>query len=338
MSQTVLVTGGCGYIGSHVLVELLTKGYTTIVVDNLVNSSRISLKRVTSITGKDINFIEEDICNYQAMDQIFATYKPYALIHLAGLKAVAESVRKPQIYYHNNVSGTINLINAALKYNCHKFVFSSSATVYDHRENMPLVESAKTAPSNPYGHTKLINEQILTDTAKHKPQFKVAILRYFNPIGAHPSGTIGENPNDIPNNLMPYITQVAVGKLDKVHIFGNDYPTPDGTGVRDYIHISDLALGHLKALQALDNNNLFTVNLGTGKGYSVLEVINAAAIAANKKIPYVFTSRRAGDVATCYSDPSAAKQLLNWEAKLSLEQMCHDAWQWQKNNPQGYQI
>lgn len=334
----ILVTGGAGYIGSHTVVELQTAGYDVIIVDNLVNSSRKVLERVEKITGKPVKFYEADIRDEQAMNEIFDQEKIDSVIHFAGLKAVGESVAKPVEYYTNNVAGTLTLIDVMRKHNVKNIVFSSSATVYGSPAFIPITEECpKGQCTNPYGWTKSMLEQILTDVQFADKEWNVILLRYFNPIGAHKSGTIGENPNGIPNNLMPYITQVAVGKLKELGVFGNDYDTPDGTGVRDYIHVVDLALGHVKAIEKIQENpGLKVYNLGTGKGYSVLDIVKNFEEATGVKIPYVIKDRRPGDIATCYSDASLAKKELGWEAKRDLKEMCEDSWRWQSNNPQGY--
>jgi len=332
-----LVTGGAGYIGSHTLVELSDAGVDFIVLDNLSNSNLEAIKRVEQIIGKDIKFIKGDIRDKELLDEIFRAYDIDSVIHFAGLKAVGESVEQPIKYYDNNVAGTITLLKAMQEANCKTIVFSSSATVYGNPKTNPIKEDFEVgATTNPYGTSKYMIENILKDLKISDKEFKIAILRYFNPIGAHESGLIGEDPNDIPNNLMPYISQVAVGKLDYLRVFGNDYDTHDGTGVRDYIHVVDLANAHVKALQALNKNSFIIVNLGTGKGYSVLDMVKSFEKVNNIKIPYKIVQRRAGDIATCYADPSLAKELLDWEAKRDLEQMCKDTWNWQSKNPNGY--
>lgn len=334
----VLVTGGCGYIGSHTVVELLEAGHEVSVVDNLVNSSSESLVRVSIITGKTISFYKEDIRNRDALKEIFEKEKPEAVIHFAGLKAVGESVEKPLMYYDNNITGTITLLDVMNETGVKNMVFSSSATVYGNPESVPIGEDAKTYTTNPYGRTKLMIEKMLTDISAADPAWNVMLLRYFNPIGAHESGMIGEDPKGIPNNLLPYVAQVAAGKLEKVNVFGNDYNTPDGTGVRDYIHVVDLAKGHVKALEKIVcNPGLKIYNLGTGKGYSVLEIISAFQKACQKEIPYVITGRRAGDVDSCYAKPELAKKELGWEAEYGIEKMCADLWNWQSRNPDGYE-
>lgn len=333
----ILVTGGAGYIGSHTVLLLLENGYDVVVVDNLCNSSKESLKRVKELTGKDVKFYENDINDFEAMDKIFSENDIFAVIHFAGLKAVGESVKIPLKYYENNLSGTFTLLEAMKKNNVKKIVFSSSATVYGDPERVPITEDMKLGATNPYGRTKLFLEQILSDVYVADNEFSVSLLRYFNPIGAHESGRIGENPRGIPNNLMPYITQVASGKLEKLSVFGDDYDTHDGTGVRDYIHVMDLAWGHIKAIEYIkDKTGVFVHNLGTGTGYSVLDIVKAFEKANGLKIPYVIAHRRPGDIATCYADPSKAKNELGWEAKRGIEDMCRDSWNWQKNNPMGY--
>lgn len=333
----ILVTGGAGYIGSHTVLLLLENGYDVVVVDNLCNSSKESLKRVKELTGKDVKFYENDINDFEAMDKIFSENDIFAVIHFAGLKAVVESVKIPLKYYENNLSGTFTLLEAMKKNNVKKIVFSSSATVYGDPERVPITEDMKLGATNPYGRTKLFLEQILSDVYVSDNEFSVSLLRYFNPIGAHESGRIGENPRGIPNNLMPYITQVASGKLEKLSVFGDDYDTHDGTGVRDYIHVMDLAWGHIKAIEYIkDKTGVFVHNLGTGTGYSVLDIVKAFEKANGLKIPYVIAPRRPGDIATCYADPTKAKNELGWEAKRGIEDMCRDSWNWQKNNPMGY--
>ena len=335
----ILVTGGAGYIGSHTCVELQQNGYDVAVIDNLSNSSEESLKRVAKITGKEVPFYKVDILDKEEMDKVFTKEKPDAVIHFAGLKAVGESVEKPYEYYNNNIAGTLCLIDVMRKHNVKNIIFSSSATVYGDPAIIPITEECpKGVCTNPYGWTKWMLEQILTDIQKADPEWNVVLLRYFNPIGAHESGTIGENPNGIPNNLMPYITQVAVGKLKELGIFGNDYDTPDGTGVRDFIHVVDLAKGHVKALAKIkDKSGLNIYNLGTGVGYSVLDVVKNFEEATGVKVPYVIKPRRAGDIATCYSDASKAKKELGWVAEKGIKEMCADSWRWQKNNPNGFE-
>ena len=336
--MAILVTGGAGYIGSHTVVELQNAGYDVVVLDNLSNASEKSLKRVEKITGKPVKFYEADIRDRKALEEIFDKEDIDSCIHFAGLKAVGESVVKPWEYYENNISGTLTLLDVMRKHNAKNIIFSSSATVYGDPAQIPITEECpKGQCTNPYGWTKSMLEQILTDIQKADPEWNVVLLRYFNPIGAHKSGTIGENPNGIPNNLMPYITQVAVGKLKELRVFGNDYDTPDGTGVRDYIHVVDLAKGHVKALKKLkDHSGLSIYNLGTGKGYSVLDIVKNFEAATGVKIPYVITPRRPGDIATCYSDATKAKEELGWEAENGIREMCEDSWRWQSNNPNGY--
>ena len=335
----ILVTGGAGYIGSHTCVELQQNGYDVAVIDNLSNSSEESLKRVAKITGKEVPFYKVDILDKEEMDKVFTKEKPDAVIHFAGLKAVGESVEKPYEYYNNNIAGTLCLINVMRNHNVKNIIFSSSATVYGDPAIIPITEECpKGVCTNPYGWTKWMLEQILTDIQKADPEWNVVLLRYFNPIGAHESGTIGENPNGIPNNLMPYVTQVAVGKLKELGIFGNDYDTPDGTGVRDFIHVVDLAKGHVKALAKIkDKSGLNIYNLGTGVGYSVLDVVKNFEEATGVKVPYVIKPRRAGDIAICYSDASKAKRELGWVAEKGIKEMCADSWRWQKNNPNGFE-
>lgn len=335
--MNILVTGGAGYIGSHTCVELLNAGENVIVVDNLANSKEASLRRVQALTGRSLTFHKVDLRDKPALDAVFAATPIDAVVHFAGLKAVGESVEKPLHYYHNNVTGTLILCDVMRAYGVKKIVFSSSATVYGDPDRVPITEDASLGATNPYGRTKWMIEEILRDLHRADPAWDIALLRYFNPVGAHPSGRIGEDPSGIPNNLLPYITQVAVGKLDKLSVFGGDYPTSDGTGVRDYIHVVDLALGHLRALDKLTTDpGVVTYNLGTGQGYSVLEVIKAFERASGKKIPYRITERRPGDVATSYADPSKAERELGWQAVRDIEEMCADAWRWQSKNPNGY--
>ncbi len=334
----VLVTGGVGYIGSHTCVELLNLGYEVVVLDNLSNSNEESLNRVKNITGKGLTFYQADLLDRHAINEIFEKETIGSVIHFAGLKAVGESVKKPLEYYHNNITGTLNLCDVMRKHNVKNIVFSSSATVYGTPKTVPIKEDFPLSTTNPYGSTKLMLEQILTDLNISDPTWNVILLRYFNPIGAHESGTIGEDPKGIPNNLVPYITQVAVGKLECLSVYGDDYDTVDGTGVRDYIHVVDLALGHVKAIEKLkENKGVLVYNLGTGKGYSVLEMVKSFEKASGKKIKYEIKARRAGDIATCYADVTKAKIELDWEATRGLEQMCEDSWRWQKNNPNGYE-
>lgn len=334
----ILVTGGAGYIGSHTCVELLNAGYEVVILDNFYNSSPEVLNRIEELTGKKFDFYECDIRDRNGLDKVFSEQKIDAVIHFAGLKAVGESVAKPLEYYENNVGGTVTLCEAMRDAGCKKIVFSSSATVYGMNNPSPLKESMQIGgTTNPYGTTKYMIELILQDLYTSDKDWSIALLRYFNPIGAHESGRIGENPNGIPNNLMPYITQVAVGKLDHLNVFGNDYNTPDGTGVRDYIHVVDLALGHIKAVEKIaDESGVNIYNLGTGIGYSVLDVVKAFEKASGMPIKYEIVPRRPGDLETCYSDPSKAKSELGWVAERGLEKMCEDSWRWQKNNPKGY--
>lgn len=337
--MNILVTGGAGYIGSHTVVELQNAGHNVVVIDNLSNSKAKSLNRVTEITGKKVDFFEIDIRDFNALDSLLNKYDFDCCIHFAGLKAVGESVQKPLEYYNNNVCGTVTLLRALNKHNCKNIIFSSSACVYGNPEIIPITENCpKGNCTNPYGATKSMIEDIMMDLYKSDSNWNIVLLRYFNPIGAHQSGKIGENPNGIPNNLMPYITQVAVGKRDELSVFGNDYDTPDGTGVRDYIHVIDLARGHVCALNAIKENcGLEIFNLGTGYGYSVLDVVNAFEKINGLKIPYVIKPRRAGDVPVCYADASKAEKILKWHAEFNLEDMCRDSWNWQKNNPNGYE-
>ncbi len=336
--MAILVTGGAGYIGSHTVVELQNAGYEVVIVDNLVNSSEKVLERVEKITGKPVKFYKVDIQDADGLNEVFEKENIDSCIHFAGLKAVGESVAKPLEYYTNNIAGTLTLVDVMRKHGVKNIVFSSSATVYGNPAFVPITEECpKGVCTNPYGWTKSMLEQILTDIQNADKEWNVILLRYFNPIGAHKSGTIGENPNGIPNNLMPYITQVAVGKLEKLGVFGDDYDTPDGTGVRDYIHVVDLAQGHVKAIEKIkENPGCRVYNLGTGKGYSVLDIVKNFEAANGVPIPYVIKDRRPGDIATCYSDASLAKEELGWEAQYDLKEMCEDSWRWQKNNPQGY--
>lgn len=336
--MTILVTGGAGFIGSHTVVELQNAGYDVIVLDNLINASEKSLERVEKITGKKIPFYKADILDRDALEKIFTGNKIDAVIHFAGLKAVGESVHKPWEYYENNIAGTLTLVDVMRKHNVKNIIFSSSATVYGDPAFIPITEECpKGQCTNPYGWTKSMLEQILSDIQFADQEWNVILLRYFNPIGAHKSGTMGENPNGIPNNLMPYVTQVAVGKLKELGIFGNDYNTHDGTGVRDYIHVVDLARGHVKALAKIQEKaGLKVYNLGTGTGYSVLDIVKNFEEATGVKIPYVIKERRAGDIDSCYADPAKAKAELGWEAEYGIKEMCEDAWRWQKNNPNGY--
>ncbi|MED9807090.1 MAG: UDP-glucose 4-epimerase GalE [Lachnospiraceae bacterium] len=336
--MAILVTGGAGYIGSHTVIELQNAGYDVVVMDNLSNSSEVALERVQEITGKPLTFYKADILDREATEEIFSKEKIEAVIHFAGLKAVGESVQKPWEYYNNNITGTLILLDVMRKHNVKNIIFSSSATVYGEPEKVPVTEETpKGSCTNPYGWTKSMLEQILTDIQKADPSWNVILLRYFNPIGAHKSGKIGENPNGIPNNLMPYITQVAVGKLPKLGVFGNDYPTPDGTCIRDYIHVLDLATGHVKALERLKKNaGLDIYNLGTGIGYSVLDVIHNFEAATGITIPFEFKPRRAGDIPVNYSNADKAWKELGWKAQYGIKEMCEDSWRWQSNNPNGY--
>jgi len=333
----ILITGGAGYIGSHACVELLEAGYEIVVVDNFVNSKPAVLKRIEEITGRRFRFYKVDIRDREGLRKVFDENEIGAVVHFAGLKAVGESVAYPLAYYHNNVAGTIVLCQVMQEYGVKKMVFSSSATVYGHPDKVPIKEDFPLKPVNPYGRTKFMIEEILKDVYEADNTWGISLLRYFNPVGAHPSGRIGEDPNGIPNNLMPYITQVAVGKREKLNVFGGDYPTPDGTGVRDYIHVVDLAKGHLLALEkVIRERGVSVYNLGTGRGYSVLEVVKAFAKVNGIKIPYVITDRRPGDIAVCYADTEKAYRELGFKAERNLEDMCRDAWNWQKRNPEGY--
>jgi UDP-glucose 4-epimerase len=333
----VLVTGGAGYIGSHTVLELLNAGHEVCVVDNLCNSSMESLRRVEELSGKSVDFRKIDILDKDALTNVVRGAGFDSVIHFAALKAVGESVSQPLRYYHNNMTGTLVLCEVMQSEGVKNIVFSSSATVYGDPHKVPITEDFPLQATNPYGRTKLMMEYILTDLNVADPSFNVALLRYFNPIGAHESGRIGEDPNGIPNNLLPYVSQVAVGLREKVSVFGNDYPTPDGTGVRDYIHVVDLAIGHLRALEKLEQSpGIITCNLGTGRGYSVLEMIKAMEKASGKTIPYEIVARRPGDIAECYADPTFAEKELGWKAERGIEDMCRDAWRWQSQNPQGY--
>jgi UDP-glucose 4-epimerase len=335
--MTILVTGGAGYIGSHTCIELLEAGYQILVVDNLCNSSEESLQRVQRITNKPLVFKKVDLLDKSALQEVFRISDIEAVIHFAGLKAVGESVEVPLQYYHNNITGTLLLCDVMAEFGVPNIVFSSSATVYGDPLTVPISEEFPVKPTNPYGWTKLMIEQILEDLQAANPEMNVGVLRYFNPVGAHPSGLIGEAPSGIPNNLMPFISQVAVGKLEKLSVFGDDYDTPDGTGVRDYIHVVDLSRGHLAALDKLNSNpGVVMYNLGTGRGYSVFELVDAFQKASNKEIPYQVKGRRAGDIAMSYANPQKANKELNWKAELGIEDMCVDTWRWQSNNPEGY--
>ena len=336
--MAILVTGGAGYIGAHVCVELLEAGHSVVVADNYSNSREAVLSRVEQITGKALRGYRVDLLDRDGLEDIFRKENIEAVIHLAGLKAVGESVRMPLNYYHTNLTGTFHLCSVMRQYGVKKLVFSSSATVYGVPERVPLTEDMRLDAVNPYGRTKLMLEQILTDLGTSDPEWSIALLRYFNPIGAHSSGTIGEDPKGTPNNLMPYITQVAVGKRDKLQVYGNDYPTVDGTGVRDYIHVVDLAKGHLAALTHVkEHSGVEAFNLGTGRGYSVLEIVRAFTDASGVQVPYEIVDRRPGDVAMCYADPSKAEKVLGWRAEKGIEAMCADSWRWQSSNPNGYE-
>ena len=337
--MTILITGGAGYIGSHTALELLNEGYDVVVFDNLSNSSQESLRRVEELTGKQVCFYEGDVQDEDALRAMFKEQKIDAVIHCAALKAVGESVQKPLEYYQNNISGTLTLLKVMREVGVKNIVFSSSATVYGSPEEMPITEACpKGQCTNPYGWTKSMMEQIMSDVQKADPSWNVILLRYFNPVGAHKSGRIGEDPKGIPNNLMPYISQVAVGKLEKLGVFGNDYDTPDGTGVRDYIHVVDLAIGHVKAINYIFTDpGLDVINLGTGQGYSVLDMVKAFSRACGKEIPYEIKPRREGDIAMCYADPSKAARVLGWKAERGLDEMCEDTWRWQSQNPGGYE-
>ena len=338
----VLVTGGAGFIGSHTVVQLLEGGYQVVIVDDLSNSSAVAVDRVKTIVGdeaaKNLTFYEANVLDRDAMNKIFDTHQIDRVIHFAGFKAVGESVSKPVEYYHNNIENTLVLIDIMRNHGCKSIIFSSSSTVYGDPDNPPVTEEDPKKPAtNPYGWTKWMIEQILMDVHTADPEWDVVLLRYFNPIGAHKSGRIGEDPNGVPNNLMPYITQVAIGKRPQLQVYGDDYDTPDGTGVRDYIHVVDLALGHVKAVEkCAKKNGVDIYNLGTGVGYSVLDVVHAFEKASGEKIPYQVTDRRPGDIATCYSDPSKAAKELGWKAERGIEEMCEDSWRWQKQNPNGY--
>ena len=335
--MAILVTGGAGYIGSHTVVQLLENNQEVVIVDDFSNSDPVVLERIKELTGKDFTFYELNLLEKEKLQDVFEKHAIEAVIHFAGFKAVGESVAEPLMYYHNNITGTLVLLEVMKEFDVKKIVFSSSATVYGMDNEAPITEDMPTSATNPYGQTKVFIEHILSDMHVADPKWSVILLRYFNPIGAHESGRIGEDPNDIPNNLMPYITQVAVGKLDQLAVFGDDYETHDGTGVRDYIHVIDLAQGHLSALDyALSHTGVEAVNLGTGEGYSVLDVVNAFQTANDVEIPYKIVERRPGDIAIGYADANKAKEVLGWEAKYSLEDMCRTSWNWQKNNPNGY--
>jgi UDP-glucose 4-epimerase len=335
--MNLLVTGGAGYIGSHTCVELLNSGHDVVVVDNYSNSSPEAIRRVSEICGRDLPCHDFDLCDGARLEELFATEGFDAVIHFAGLKAVGESVAKPLAYYRNNIDSTLSLIEAMSRHEVFSLVFSSSATVYGDPASVPIREDFPLSATNPYGRTKLFIEEILRDVEHADPRWRIALLRYFNPVGAHESGRIGEDPNDIPNNLMPFVSQVGIGRLEELRVFGDDYPTPDGTGVRDYIHVVDLALGHLAAVDRLaELPGLHVYNLGTGRGYSVLEMVKAFETASGRQVPYRIVERRPGDIATCYADPSLARAELGWEATRSVEDMCRDAWRWQQQNPNGY--
>jgi len=334
---TVLVTGGAGYIGSHACVELLNANFDVLVLDNFCNSKATSIKRVEKITGKSITLIEGDVRDKATLTTLFSDHQIDAVMHFAGLKAVSDSVNNPLAYYDNNVMGSITLLEVMSEFSVNNIVFSSSATVYGFSDDKPIPETAPLSPFNPYGHNKRMVEQVLADVSIANPNWNIALLRYFNPVGAHPSGEIGEDPNGVPNNLMPYVSQVAVGKRERLSVFGNDYPTIDGTGVRDYIHVVDLALGHVAALNKLMQGcGLLTLNLGAGRGYSVLELVQAFEASTGQKIPYEIVNRRAGDIAIYFADASLAKQVLGWKTTKTLEDICRDAWRWQTKNPNGY--
>ncbi len=333
----ILVTGGAGYIGSHTVLDLLQAGYEVVIVDNLFNAKEEAVRRVEEIAGRRVEFHQVDLLDRAALERVFSGTQIDAVIHFAGLKAVGESVKIPLRYYHNNLTGTFLLCEAMAAAGCFNLVFSSSATVYGDPASVPIRENFPLSATNPYGRTKLFLEQILRDVHTGDPRFQIALLRYFNPVGAHPSGRIGEDPNGIPNNLLPYIAQVAVGKLSELSVYGNDYPTPDGTGVRDYIHVLDLAAGHVRALEKLASKpGVFACNLGTGRGYSVLEMIAAFEKASGKRIPFRFAPRRPGDIAACYADPALAETELRWKALRGIDEMCADTWRWQSANPNGY--
>ena len=335
--QKILVTGGAGYIGSHTVVQLLEAGFDAVILDNLSNSSAQVVDRIAELTGRRVPLVQGDINDAPLLKELLAEHRFDATIHFAGLKSVGESVADPLAYYRNNVNGTVTLLQCLAQADVRRFVFSSSATVYGDPQSVPIREDAPTAPTNPYGNTKWLIEHILADLAASDPRWAIGVLRYFNPVGAHRSGRIGENPRGVPNNLMPFVTQVAVGKRERLSVFGSDYPTPDGTGVRDYIHVVDLALGHLAALRRVDRaDGIWTVNLGTGRGYSVLDIVKAFEAASGRDIPYQLVARRPGDVAQCYADPACAARELDWKATRGLEEMCADSWRWQSLNPDGY--
>ena len=333
----ILVTGGSGYIGSHTVLELLNKNYDVVVVDNFSNSSYESIRRVQKITGKEVTFYQADIRDVNKMEEIFSDHSFDAVIHFAAFKAVGESCKMPLKYYENNISGTVSLLQIMDKHNVKKIIFSSSATVYGDPERLPLDETCRLSTTNPYGSTKLMMENIMQDLYKADNEWNIILLRYFNPVGAHESGLIGEDPKGIPNNLMPFVAQVASGKLECINVFGNDYDTPDGTGVRDYIHVVDLALGHIAAIERCNDNGVHIYNLGTGHGYSVLQMIHAFEKACQKTLPYKICARRPGDIASCYASPDKAKKELKWEAKFGIEEMCASQWKWQSGNPKGYE-
>lgn len=334
---TVLLTGAAGYIASHTWLALQRAGYRVVGVDNFTNSSPVVLERLAELASAPIEFERVDVCDAAALDGVFAEHRPAAVVHFAAFKAVGESVSQPLAYYRNNLGGLVNTCEVMKRHDCPRIVFSSSATVYGAPEQLPLREDAPTSATNPYGATKLMGEQILRDLGVAEPAWQTACLRYFNPVGAHESGRIGEDPRGTPNNLMPYVAQVAVGRRERLSVFGNDYPTPDGTGVRDYIHVTDLAEGHVAALRRLlDTPGSLTVNLGTGQGYSVLDLVRAYEAASGRRVPYEIVARRPGDVAACWADPALARELLGWEAHLDLARMCADSWRWQQLNPQGF--
>lgn len=335
--MAVLITGGAGFIGSHATVELLESDYKVVVIDNFSNSQRASINRIKEMTGKEFAFYEVDLLDYDAVDAVFTEHNITSVMHFAGFKAVGQSVQMPLSYYNNNINGTVTLCEIMLKHGVEKLVFSSSATVYGNPERVPIEETFALSATNPYGRTKLMSEEILQDLADSNPSLRIAILRYFNPIGAHPSGKLGEDPQGVPNNLIPFITQVAIGKRNELQIYGGDYDTSDGTGVRDYIHVMDLVKGHIKALEYLEKHKGVEVfNLGTGTGYSVLEIVRNFNEVTGKNIPYQITDRRPGDIGVCYANPEKAKRLLGWQAEKSLKEMCRDSWNWQVQNPDGF--